>query len=146
MLVTGLIKAFSKYNKSFKSRGILIESKEGERWYNFYGSEDEVNTMIKGLNIGNSIVIETTSDTSTTIKGVVKAGKTKELIKKEKIEIPEQPYEDKNLHKIVAMMNRSFIEAKEVLRNHVRQDLLEQPQLIKVALEIFKSWREVNAK
>lgn len=144
MLIKGKIVRFAKYNPSFKSRGILIEIPEiGEKWLNSTGTEEECNIIFKNFKDGDEVGI-IVRDGTNIIESMNPIGAVKEEAKEEKkIETSKA---DETLYNILGLMNRCFQEAKDILKDHVSQDLLEQETLTNVALAIFKAWREDNER
>lgn len=145
MLIKGKIVRFAKYNPSFKSRGILIEIPEiGEKWFNITGTEEECNTIFKNFKDGDEVGIEVKDDTKIILSmNPSGAIPEKEIEGEKKVELSKS---DEILYGILGLMNRCFQEAKEILKEHVAQDLLEQETLTSVALAVFKAWREDNER
>jgi hypothetical protein len=51
--IEGIVRAVSKYNYERGSRGLMLE---GMKWYNYYGTEVECNTVFhRAVNVGSPV-------------------------------------------------------------------------------------------
>jgi len=147
MLIKGNIKAFSKYNESFKSRGILVEFDDKENWFNLKGTKEELKEALKGYDIGDTIGIEV-EEGEKLIRRIIKPEKSEVMAKKEETDFKSAGEVDNNLYKVIAMMNRSVQEAKEIYKTQISSNEKEWLQLglVNIAIVIFQAWREENAE